>query len=77
MTNIVASRYSRNQENESLEGVVGDLRKQVKDLQSEVVSLQQSSTGSRSAFKQPRLPKVLTVMVYIICTCTECLLHHL
>ena len=31
--------------NESLEGVVGDLRKQVTDLHSEVVSLQQSSTG--------------------------------
>ena len=59
--------------NESLEGVVGDLRKQVTDLQSEVVSLQQSSTGSRSPFKQPRLPKVLTVMVYIMCTCTKCL----
>ena len=44
--------------NESIEGVVGDLRKQVTDLQS---SLQQSSTGGRSAFKRPRLPKVLTV----------------
>ena len=61
--------------NESLEGVVGDLRKQVMDLQSEVVSLQQSSTGGRSAFKRPRLPKVLTVRVYIYAS-TEHILHH-
>ena len=51
--------------NESLEGVVDDLRKQVTNLQSEVVSLQQSSTGGINAVKRSRLPKVLTVIVYM------------
>ena len=51
--------------NESLEGVVDDLRKQVTNLQSEVVTLQQSSTGGINAVKRSRLPKVLTVIIYM------------
>ena len=51
--------------NESLEGVVGDLREQVTNLQSEVVSLQQSSAAGISAVKRSRLPKVLTVTIYM------------
>ena len=52
--------------NDSLEGVVGDLRKQVTDLQSEVVSLQKSSTKGINTIRRSRLPKVLTVMIYVL-----------
>lgn len=61
---LIINQEIKKSVNESLEGVIVDLRKQVTDLQSEVASLQQSSTGGRSGIKRPRLPKLLTVRVY-------------